>query len=264
MQNISEDMPVKSRWGLVVSAVLHLAFVAVLLFGVPELFPPAQVQSVHVELVEPEQQAPKPVSLPDPASKAPSVANEEPAMKQDAEHKPQAFENIAPERDVPQPEEPLDRASAEQPQQQSEVVKDEVAEPKSEAVSLQPVKPEPELAKAKEIHSKDLLSEPRVKQAIGKLPMKDRMVQICSIEALEQIRRRKAGAFPDILAPTGSVAQGTSFIVKNGAFRSQGKWYEVRFACQVSADAMAVVDFSYHIGQAIPENEWGTRALPKG
>ncbi len=263
MQNSSEDIPVRYRWGLGASVILHLLLIAVLLFGVPDVFPPAEEQSIHVELVEPEEKAPEPAPSPEQVSEPETSQVEEPAAEQIQEQKPQAFESAAPEDDKPQPEEPVETTPTEEPQTQTETAEDKVAEPKEEAVTLQPVKSDPELKKAKEIHSKNMLSDPRVKQAISKLPMKDRMVQVCSIEALEQIRRQKAGAFPDILAPIGSETQGTRFEVKNGAFRSQGKWYEVRFQCQVNADAMSIQEFRYNIGQAIPESEWQARDLPR-
>jgi hypothetical protein len=263
MQNSSEDIPVRYRWGLGASVILHLLLIAVLLFGVPDVFPPEEEQSIHVELVEPEEKAPEPAPSPEQVSEPETSQVEEPASEQIQEQKPQAFESAAPEDDKPQPEEPVETTPTEEPQTQTETAEDKVAESKEEAVTLQPVKSDPELKKAKEIHSKDMLSDPRVKQAIGKLPMKDRMVQVCSIEALEQIRRQKAGAFPDILAPIGSETQGTRFEVKNGAFRSQGKWYEVRFQCQVNADAMSIQEFRYNIGQAIPESEWQARDLPR-
>lgn len=227
------------------------------------MFPPAEEQSIHVELVELEEKVAEPAPSPEQVNEPETSQVEEPAAEQIQEQKLQAFESAAPEDDKPHPEEPVETTPTEEPQTQTETAEDKVAEPKEEAVTLQPVKSDPELKKAKEIHSKDMLSDPRVKQAIGKLPMKDRMVQVCSIEALEQIRRQKAGAFPDILAPIGSETQGTRFAVKNGAFRSQGKWYEVRFQCQVNADAMNIEDFRYNIGQAIPESEWQARDLPR-
>ncbi len=263
MQNSSEDIPVRYRWGLGASVILHLLLVAVLLFGVPDVFPPVEEQSIHVELVEPEEKAPEPAPSPEQVGEPEPPQVAELAAEQTQEQKPQAFESAAPEDDKPQPDDPVETTLTEEPQTQTETAEDKIAETKEEAVTLQPVKSDPELKKAKEIHSKDMLSDPRVKQAIGKLPMKDRMVQVCSIEALEQIRRQKAGAFPDILAPIGSETQGTRFEVKNGAFRSQGKWYEVRFQCQVNADAMRIEDFRYNIGQAIPESEWQARELPR-
>ncbi len=119
------------------------------------------------------------------------------------------------------------------------------------------------LTSAQQIYSKDTLSDPRVKQAIGKLPPRDRIVQICGIEALEQVRHQRPGTFPDMLAPSAGVVSETSFTIHDGAFRSRAKWYSIDFKCQVDSKAMKITDFSYSIGKAIPEAQWNSRQLPR-
>ncbi len=106
------------------------------------------------------------------------------------------------------------------------------------------------------------MSDPRVKQALGKLAPKDRIIQICGIEALEQVRRHKAGAFPDMLAREGGSVSATGLTVSDGAFRSQHKWYAIDFTCKANAETMVIDAFSYNIGRAIPEGEWARRQLP--
>ena len=56
------------------------------------------------------------------------------------------------------------------------------------------------MIKAKKIYSKDALANPRVKQALGKLSPTDRVIQICGIEALEQIRHHRPDIVPDMMA----------------------------------------------------------------
>ncbi|OAP44414.1 DUF930 domain-containing protein [Sinorhizobium americanum] len=122
------------------------------------------------------------------------------------------------------------------------------------------------LVEAKEIYSKDALSDPRVKQAIGRLPPKRRIVQLCTIEALEQIRRQRPDAFPDMLVPFGPVGglvSASGLNASGGAFRSRGKWYAVDFKCEVNPETTSVASFSFAIGEAIPKGEWSTRQLPK-
>ncbi|MHC5234305.1 DUF930 domain-containing protein [Brucella sp. LJL56] len=119
------------------------------------------------------------------------------------------------------------------------------------------------LTRAREIYSKDAMSDPRVKQALGKLAPKDRTIQICGIEALEQVRRHQPGAFPDMLAREGGSVSATGLTVSDGAFRSKRKWYAIDFTCKVDAETMVIDTFSYNIGRAIPEGEWARRQLPR-
>ncbi len=123
-----------------------------------------------------------------------------------------------------------------------------------------------ELIQAKELYSQDSLSDPRVKQAIGRLPPKKRVVQLCSIEALEQVRRQRPDAFPDMLVPFGPVGglvSASGLSASGGAFRSRSKWYAVDFKCEVNSETTSVVSFSFAIGKAIPKSEWSARQLPK-
>ncbi|MCA1442622.1 DUF930 domain-containing protein [Ensifer sp. IC4062] len=118
-----------------------------------------------------------------------------------------------------------------------------------------------ELVMAKELFSPNALSNPRIKQALGKLPVKARIAQICSIEALEQIRNQRPGAFPDMLARAGTIS--TSAVTAIGsAYRSKANWYNVDFKCEVDPDATTVVSFSFAIGGAVPKSEWNARQLP--
>lgn len=133
----------------------------------------------------------------------------------------------------------------------------EIPEPTGAKVDLK----SDELLPAKELFSPNALSNPRIKQALGKLPVKARMAQICSIEALEQIRNQKPGAFPDMLARAGTIS--TSAVTAIGsAYRSKANWYNVDFKCEVDADATTVVSFSLAIGGAVPKSEWNARQLP--
>lgn len=123
-----------------------------------------------------------------------------------------------------------------------------------------------ELVQAKQLYSKDALSDPRVKQALGRLPPKRRIVQLCTIEALEQVRRQRPDAFPDMLVPFGPVGGLVSVSglnARGGAYRSRGKWYGIDFKCEVNSETTSVASFSFAIGEAIPKGEWSVRQLPK-
>ena len=121
------------------------------------------------------------------------------------------------------------------------------------------------MRQAKEHFSNRMLSNPRVKAALGKLPPERRIVQICSIEALEQVRHAKPGAFPDLLVPFsdgGGLIESHVLSAKGGAFRSREGWFEIAYRCEVDAETTRVVSFRYEIGAAIPRNQWARRELP--
>ncbi len=144
-----------------------------------------------------------------------------------------------------------------------EEAKADAAQKPAEAASEQQVSA---LVQAKQLYSKDALSDPRVKQAIGRLPPKRRIVQLCTIEALEQIRRQRPDAFPDMLVPFGPVGglvSASGLNASGGAFRSRSKWYAVDFKCEVNPETTSVASFSFAIGKAIPKSEWAVRQLPK-
>lgn len=118
---------------------------------------------------------------------------------------------------------------------------------------------------AEELFSEKSVADPRVKQAMGQLPVKKRILQLCSIEALEQIRRQRPKDFPDMLVPFGPSG---GFIGKDqidasgGAYRSKGNWYDVDFKCKVDLETVEVISFSYAIGGIVPEMAWKSRKLP--
>lgn len=118
---------------------------------------------------------------------------------------------------------------------------------------------------AAELFSAKSITDPRVKQVMGQLPVKKRILQLCSIEALEQIRHQRPKDFPDMLVPFGPSG---GFIGKDqidasgGAYRSKGNWYDVDFKCKVDLETVEVVSFSYAIGGIVPEMTWKSRKLP--
>lgn len=285
MQHLIKKTFDETGWGIPASVVLHLTLALLLLYPTPELPPPPQEQSVHVELVPPNRSE----------STAEGNANTE------TKRSPLAFESASTEKEPPSStdaHEPAMRRSEPQkietknsnpvPNEDNKTLgksdknnqsitelgteterlpaDTQRAAPTSQNPILTPDKPteaKPELTSADQIYSKDTLSDPRVKQAIGKLPPRDRIVQICGIEALEQVRHHRPGTFPDMLAPSAGIVSETSFTIRDGAFRSRAKWYSIDFQCQVDIKAMKITDFSYSIGKAIPEGQWNSRQLPR-
>ncbi len=140
----------------------------------------------------------------------------------------------------------------------------------SEATPAPEPKPKPQttvasLKPAKRVYSKDMLSDPRIKEAFGKLPPKRRVVQMCSIEMLEQIRRNVSGAVPDVIAPTSMTKEHIDdqlMDVMDAAYRSKGQWFEVSYHCETDAKTTTIKSFRFNLGAMIPRGEWGQRSLP--
>ena len=285
MQHLTKKILEGSGWGIPASIVLHLALLLLLLYPLPELSPPVQDQSVNVQLIPPK-----------PSERA-SDSNSNIATKRS----PQAFESASAEKkSLSQAENSQPIINRSEPQQtvsdnHKSMSKEEnetlqksdnnaqsvtelntagerrpaatktVASESQNAIvpADKPAEVEPKFTSARQIYLKDTLSDPRVKQAIGKLPQRDRIVQICGIEALEQVRHQRPGTFPDMLAPSAGVVSETRFTVRDGAFRSRAKWYSIDFQCHVDSKAMNITDFSYSIGKVIPEAQWISRQLPR-
>ncbi|OOG69039.1 DUF930 domain-containing protein [Sinorhizobium sp. A49] len=119
--------------------------------------------------------------------------------------------------------------------------------------------------KAEELFSAKSIADPRVKQAMGQLPVKKRILQLCNIEALEQIRHQRPEDFPDMLVPfgpSGGFIGKEQIDASGGAYRSKGNWYDVDFKCKVNLETVAVTSFSFAIGAIIPQTAWKSRRLP--
>nr|WP_274706782.1 DUF930 domain-containing protein [Allorhizobium sonneratiae] len=117
----------------------------------------------------------------------------------------------------------------------------------------------------KTIYSKAILSNPHVRQALGHLPVEQRIVQMCSIETLEQIRHTMPGSYPDLLVPfstTGGRISGHVLDASGGAFRSRGQWYDISYRCESDAKVTTILSYRFQIGEPVPRGEWAARKLP--
>lgn len=278
--------------GIASSILLHLVLALVLFVHLPEL-PSTPEEVVNVDIVSPppapETADEKPTEAA-PAQSAPQAFESTPAQVNDQTPPPSEdrvmAETPSENEKANEATQPIDEtkqdatadvkpeltelhARSDNAHSQSDVAPQASPAPEAKptpetAITQKPPAPEAaEFTQAKTLYSKDMLSDQRVKQAIGKLAPKERVVQICSIEALEQIRHQRHGTFPDILARGVSSVSSTALNVSNGAFRSRGQWYAVDFKCQVNADATSIQSFQYTIGQRIPESEWSKRQLPR-
>jgi len=215
-----------------VSLVLHLVIGLLLLAFLPDVQPirPAPEDSIDVEVVTPPAIA---ASTPPPAVQPPPDRSEEKANSAAGEDAPPAPETASREMPPPLPTSPKPVTSG-----------------------------PPELTQAKELFSGKTLASPRSREArqlLGTLSGGERNLQLCNLEALEQISRSRPGSAPDLVAPYAMKAEkvrGNSVEVDGGAFRSKRNWFNVRFHCEVDPAGQAVVAFAFAIGDAIPRSEW--------
>jgi hypothetical protein len=99
----------------------------------------------------------------------------------------------------------------------------------------------------------------KARQAMAELAGSERVVQLCDIEAMEQVHRWKAALRPDFVvayAMAGAKVTNHSVEADGAAFRSNRRWYNISFKCEVAPDIGSVVSFAFLVGDEIPEREW--------
>ncbi|MCB1489526.1 MAG: DUF930 domain-containing protein [Bauldia sp.] len=111
------------------------------------------------------------------------------------------------------------------------------------------------------------LADPRSREARETLPQlesDERMIQICGLEAMEQVHSWRPDFRPDALvayALSDPTIAGDRIHANGAAFRSEGSWYEISFDCAVSPDHMQVQSFSFRVGDPVPQEEWEAHNL---
>jgi hypothetical protein len=106
---------------------------------------------------------------------------------------------------------------------------------------------------------KILAEDRKIAAALPTLGNDERVIQLCSIEALEQIKAAKAEFAPDTLVAYAfgdmNVAAGI-LTAPGAAFRSRRKWWNVSVRCAVLPDYSAVIAFEFTLGVEVPEDQW--------
>jgi hypothetical protein len=216
------------------SLALHLAIIAILLAFLPHAKPitPPPEDSIDVEVVAPPPVA-APVPAPRPAIQPPSQGHENSASSLGQEPLPVTPETAA--REMPSSVPALPNPVTSGP---------------------------PELTQATELFSGKTLASPRSRQArkmLATLSGGERNLQLCNLEALEQVNRSQPGSKPDLVAPYAmkpETVSGSSVEVEGGAFRSKRNWFNIRFHCEVDSAGKTVTAFAFAIGEAIPKDLW--------
>ncbi len=121
--------------------------------------------------------------------------------------------------------------------------------------------------KATRLFTGAILKDPanrEVRETLPTLERTERLTQLCDIEALEQIRVANPATVPDSIEAAAfaeTTVAGLTVIAPGAAYRSRRKWYQAKFSCSVAADYLRVTEFSFGVGDSIPENEWDSHNL---
>lgn len=114
-----------------------------------------------------------------------------------------------------------------------------------------------------------VLDDPRnreTREILSTLTSDERLMQICNIEAMEQLKRWKAGFVPHNIvayAMADPVMSAESMEATGAAVYAAGKWYRLSFSCAATADLRQVASFAFTLGRPIPHREWEQNSLPE-
>lgn len=276
-----------------VSVGLHLAVLALLIFGLPRsLLEPQKDQAVSVDLVPPPEAPPKPeppapqptaeksqeekAEPPPAANKAPAPQSPVPSFnpvfqygEKDSGPEKSLEGNSAAEESAPsaQPQMPDDQAATENDATAADDAEPTLALP--DAAALPTARPAetagrpgaPKLNEARKLFSPSATGVALATTAMGDLPRSVRGSTLCVTELREQLLRNAPPYFADLL-PSSPLGNGTVIDVPGVAFRANGQWRDLSYRCEVDADATKVVSFAFRIGEPIPPSEWQRRGLP--
>lgn len=121
---------------------------------------------------------------------------------------------------------------------------------------------------ARTFYAAKILADPRsrsARQALATFAPDERAIQLCNLEAMEQIHRWKTEFRPDLVAPYATAdlkIEDSSIHAQGGAFRSGKRWFSVTFNCDVADGAVSA--FAFSVGAEIPEAKWAEYNLATG
>lgn len=115
---------------------------------------------------------------------------------------------------------------------------------------------------ATSFYAAGILADPanaEVRKNFPLLASDEQVVQLCNMEALEQLRTGQEAMDADTLVGYAFDSISVSLGVLDapgGAVRSGGKWFHFRYHCAVAADMASVSAFEYALGPSIPQDQW--------
>lgn len=124
-------------------------------------------------------------------------------------------------------------------------------------------------ATASEYFAATVLDDPRnrkTRQKLAALGSDERLIQLCNIEAMEQLKHWKTGFVADHVvayATADPSLTATSIEAPGAAVHAGGQWYRLSFACTATADFGRVAAFAFTLGRPIPHEQWEQDNLPE-
>lgn len=145
------------------------------------------------------------------------------------------------------------------------------------AATLKPAPPSPRTVRplpggrvtATDYFAASVLDDPRnreTRERLASLTSDERLIQLCNIEAIEQLRRWKADFVPDHVvayATADPQLTSTSMEATGAAVHAGGQWYRLSFSCGTTLDLTRVASFDFRLGKPIPHEEWEQDNLPE-
>jgi len=125
-----------------------------------------------------------------------------------------------------------------------------------------PVAGTPGMKQASQFYASGILADPANAELRDNFPLlagSEQLIQLCNIEALEQLRDEPGTGEPDALvgyAFGDMQVTGGRLEAEFGAFRRDGQWYHLRYRCTVGSDLRSVSAFEYQVGALVPPSEW--------
>jgi hypothetical protein len=126
----------------------------------------------------------------------------------------------------------------------------------------------PAMIRPTEMLSAKTLADPRSRQAradLATFASDERMVQLCNLEAMDQIRQWRADFRPERVVPYATAEEkvsGTTISAEGAAFRSRRNWYNLKFKCQLARDGESVIGFEFLVGDPVAREKWDEFGLP--
>jgi hypothetical protein len=222
---------------------------------------PEDEASVAEDPAQPEEKPTETATEPNEKPVETAEAKTAPAAAADNPPPTAADGELAP----PDPVKAEDPKKAEEVKPQEKPVEDKPVEQKAAAQPPKTDTPK-KLKSAKKLLSGQTIKDPAVRSMLGDLPPKRRIAQMCSIEALAQIRATRAdsvglqGVVPN--SEKGRVITGNVLNASGGAFNIDNRWYDITFQCEVDLDNFKVTSFRFDIGKtAVPQADAVKRGL---
>jgi hypothetical protein len=286
MQEDRRDQRWPSGFAMPVSIGLHLVAVALLVFGLPHVLrKPSEDQAIAVDLVPPPEAQPKaepqaeagkppekPAETPPAANDAPArqppVASVRPVFQfgeKDAGPRKSPDGNGAEEGATPPTPEVPDDPAPDKKLQNGEAVlslPDTAATPTPRPNKAPGAQKSTQLKPAKTLFSRSASGDALATSAMRDLPREVRGGTLCVTELRAQLLNASPPYFPDLL-PSFQLKEGTAIDVPSAAFRSEGRWHELGYRCEVDAAVTKVTSFALRVGEPIPRGEWKRRGLPE-